>query len=155
MIIGDKSSFAIEIDMESATENLYKKKVLAPLRIWVKNHPIGTLQDHTYLPVFLGQLEYHMNDLYGYFGSYYDKEELFDKIMARDDSYCKYRLSPGDSFDDYVIYLFYIDYDLYILWKIHDEPFFLYEQNELNRVFLCQINKSEIMSVIQNTRDLL
>lgn len=155
MIIGSKSSFGIEINIEKSAENIYNLNVLSPLRIWIKDHSIGTLDDNTYLPVFLGQLEYKLNDLYGFFDSFSDKEELFEKIINHPDSYKKYRLGLGDSFDDYFISLFYVNYDLYILWKINEKPFFLYQESELNNVFLFQVDKSDMLSVTQEVRKML
>ena len=51
MIFGNKDKFAIEIKKSTIPYD----KVLMPLIIWLNANPVGTFEDWTYIPVFIGR----------------------------------------------------------------------------------------------------
>ena len=57
MIFGNKDKFAIEIKKPTIPYD----KVLMPLIIWLNANPVGTFEDWTYIPLFIGILKRAIN----------------------------------------------------------------------------------------------
>ena len=151
MIIGNVSSFGIEVDLNK------KDNMLVPLRLFIKNNPIGTLDDYTYVISFINNFMFKLGRLFELDINLKEFDELnvFNYIHSLVEDLDKYRLKLGDSFDDYYIYVYMYNDKTYLTWKIVDAPFFTYDKNQIYRVFSCDINIHEIQGVVKDLKYLM
>ena len=156
MIFGKKDKFAIEVkkttiscDIEVTEATTSYDKVLMPLIIWLNANPVGTFEDWTYIPVFIGRLKRAINT----------PIKLPDKIekckipkifnyLNNSDIASQYSLGLGDSFDDYYMYFYHIEDDIFLIAKLKRITVFEYkEKGENNIHFLC-INKYVLEKIV-------
>ena len=127
MIFGNKDKFAIEIKKPTIPYD----KVLMPLIIWLNANPVGTFEDWTYIPVFIGRLKRAINT----------PIKLPDKIekckipkifnyLNNSDIASQYSLGLGDSFDDYYMYFYHIRDDIFLIAKLKRITVFKYKEKE-------------------------
>lgn len=131
--------------------------MLVPLRLFIKNNPIGTLDDYTYVISFINNFMFKLEHLFELDINLkeFDELNLFNYIHSLGEDLYRYRLKLGDSFDDYYIYIYMYNDKTYITWKIVDAPFFTYHKNQINRVFSCEINIHEIQGVVKELKYLI
>ena len=100
IILGNISSFGIEVDLNK------KDNMLVPLRLFIKNNPIGTLDDYTYVISFINNFMFKLEHLFELDINLkeFDELNLFNYIHSLGEDLYRYRLKLGDSFDDYYIY---------------------------------------------------
>lgn len=123
IIIGNKSTFAIEADIE--------RREPAPfggVRVWLEDRYIGAYEDAVPILTFLSRLK-RVFDLYANPDSEFlqSREMFFDGVMngtMRDGD--RYRLGLGESFDDFFLIGFRVCDVVQIIWSLHEEPFFAY-----------------------------
>ena len=145
MIFGKKDKFAIEVKKTTISYD----KVLMPLIIWLNANPVGTFEDWTYIPVFIGRLKRAINT----------PIKLPDKIekckipkifnyLNNSDIASQYSLGLGDSFDDYYMYFYHIGYDIFLIAKLKRITVFEYKEKGKNNIhFLC-INKYVLEKIV-------
>ena len=82
--------------------------MLVPLRLFIKNNPIGTLDDYTYVISFINNFMFKLERLFELDINLkeFDELNLFNYIHSLGEDLYRYRLKLGDSFDDYYIYLY-------------------------------------------------
>jgi len=122
-VIGDKSRFAIEYEIQSK-----KAHVMGTMRLWIEGIFIGAIQDVNILSAILCHLETPSPKIQGYY--YFNKitfEDIYYLIYRNDDpNDAQYCFDPGESFDDFWI-IYYCDNDYYnFIWRLHDNPYFEY-----------------------------
>ena len=156
MIFGKKDKFAIEVkkptisyDIEVTEATTSYDKVLMPLIIWLNANPVGTFEDWTYIPVFIGRLKRAINT----------PIKLPDKIekckipkifnyLNNSDIASQYSLGLGDSFDDYYMYFYLIKDDIFLIAKLKRITVFEYKEKGKNNIhFLC-INKYVLEKIV-------
>lgn len=156
MIFGKKDKFAIEVkkttisyDIEVTEATTSYDKVLMPLIIWLNANPVGTFEDWTYIPVFIGRLKRAINT----------PIKLPDKIekckipkifnyLNNSDIASQYSLGLGDSFDDYYMYFYHIGDDIFLIAKLKRITVFEYKEKGKNNIhFLC-INKYVLEKIV-------
>lgn len=156
MIFGKKDKFAIEVkkltvsyDIEVTEATTSYDKVLMPLIIWLNANPVGTFEDWTYIPVFIGRLKRAINT----------PIKLPDKIekckipeifnyLNNSDIASQYSLGLGDSFDDYYMYFYHIKDDIFLIAKLKRITVFEYKEKGKNNIhFLC-INKYVLEKIV-------
>lgn len=149
MIFGKKDKFAIEVkkttisyDIEVTEATTSYDKVLMPLIIWLNANPVGTFEDWTYIPVFIGRLKRAINT----------PIKLPDKIekckipkifnyLNNSDIASQYSLGLGDSFDDYYMYFYHIGDDIFLIAKLKRITVFEYKEKGKNNIhFYVLIN---------------
>ena len=99
IILGNISSFGIEVDLNK------KDNMLVPLRLFIKNNPIGTLDDYTYVISFINNFMFKLEHLFELDINLkeFDELNLFNYIHSLGEDLYRYRLKLGDSFDDYYV----------------------------------------------------
>ena len=138
MIFGNKDKFAIEIKKSTIPYD----KVLMPLIIWLNANPVGTFEDWTYIPVFIGRLKRAINT----------PLKLPEKIkkckvpkifnyLNDSDIASQYSLGLGDSFDDYHMYFYHIEDDIFLIAKLKKITVFKYKDKDKSNIYFLCINK--------------
>lgn len=145
MIIGNASSFGIEIDLKR------KEKTLIPLKLFIQDQPLGNLDDYTYSLNFINNFTLRLDKLFdlNIKQENQSNSNIFNYIHSMDDTFEKYKLKLGDTFDDYYIYIYVHNKKTYLTWKIINNPFFKYPKTEMNKVFSFEVNIVEIRKVIE------
>jgi hypothetical protein len=145
--IGDKNEFSIDIQILGVPG-----RFSGYTRIFVKNNPIGTWGDSTYLDLLYNVLmnvqdlsnnTYIRNNLYS-FGSI----DAFHKL-GETKAGSKMLLGLGENFDDFDIKIFQYCNDTYFLWKLVDKPYFVYDEIQPDKIFYEKINSKKYYSILQ------
>lgn len=148
MIIGDISKFGIQINNSLG--------ILTKLKFYINGCSVGTFNDETYISTFINNFIYRLDTLYNLETAIPNGNDdyAFNYIHNLADRFKKYRLSIGDSFDDYYIYMYVYNDCERITWKIRNHPTFDYYDHEKNKIFDFPIDKDEIKKCLyelQNT----
>lgn len=123
LLIGDKSTFAIETSFEHLGERPFGNVL-----IWLGDRYVGAYEDPVPLLTFLASLK-RIPDLSVEAGSVFLRsgDAFFDGVMegtmADGD---KYRLSLGESFDDFSVLGYRDRSAIRIIWRLHEQPYFQY-----------------------------
>lgn len=120
MIVGEKDRFAIEWAENSK---------VSPVRLWIEDEYIGTLDDSQSLGIVsyqLCELARRLNLLKFLKESSDSTEDIFNKLLL--ESSGKHLVSLGDNFDDFCILVYTSNEKLNFIWKLESEPFFNYPE---------------------------
>lgn len=123
-IVGHKSEFAIEYRL-----NKISPYIMGNVCIWLDGKCIGYLLEEVVLSIFqtaINQLENKLNQLENPKFNNISFLEIFEMISSGKIENGKHFLSLGESFDDFIIYVYRIDDKLNFIWKLCDEPFYSY-----------------------------
>ena len=145
MIFGNKDKFAIEIKKPTIPYD----KVLMPLIIWLNANPVGTFEDWTYIPVFIGRLKRAITT----------PLKLPEKIkkckvpkifnyLNDSDIASQYSLGLGDSFDDYHMYFYHIEDDIFLIAKLKKITVFKYKDKDKSNIYFLCINKYVLEKIV-------
>ena len=118
MIIGSKKSFAIEW-----SENAR----VSPVRLWVENKFIGTLEDSQSLAIMSHQLEglvKRVEKLSFTREKGESNQKIFDRLLSEGSG--SHLVSLGDTFDDFCILAYMQGNNLCLVWRLESDPFFTY-----------------------------
>jgi hypothetical protein len=143
MIFGKESDFAVELGDSSS-------KTLTQVRLWIGGVPIGTLDEETYLPSLVHQLN-HVLD----YPQLYDKElhrlhgEGLDYILSED---CvdngRFLVSSGESFDDFVVARYQAEKGVVFLIQAVENPFFTYNAFTPGERYQSVVDESLVHSAV-------
>jgi len=127
MIVGDRKKFAIE---------WIKAASLSPIRIWVNDRYIGTLEDEQFLGAVAEQLKNLLNrlDILS-LECFPDDDSMFDFLLSEGSG--KHILSLGDSFDDFCILVYVKEDEIYFVWRLEPEAYFNYPGYGVDVNFGC------------------
>ena len=145
MIFGNKDKFAIEVKKPTIPYD----KALMPLIIWLNANPVGTFEDWTYIPVFIGRLKRAINT----------PLKLPEKIkkckvpkifnyLNDSDIASQYSLGLGDSFDDYHMYFYHIEDDIFLIAKLKKITVFKYKDKDKSNIYFLCINKYVLEKIV-------
>lgn len=155
--IGDKNVFAIEyyIDDSSSLTGFAK--------IWFGGHSLGTSEDLIYLKGYLFTgLDEIKNSRTLDFEYVSNKEQLYNFLYKRyteknNIENHKYSITSLGTFcDDFIIFSFVKDDDIYILWKLRNNktPFFDLN-NQSKRINFFNINKKDYTKILDEMKKLI
>lgn len=123
ILVGDKSILAIEACID--------KRALSPfgnVRVWLNGGYVGSYEDPVSILVFISGIRrvFNLNvDANKEFSL--SSESFFNGVMdGAMSGGDRYRLSLGESFDDFSIVGFRDDDFIHIIWILNDGPFFHY-----------------------------
>ena len=121
--VGDRHHFAIEYEITQRN-----KDVMGRMRVWIEGKTFGAFEDVNILSTLHHQFEgweARDNDGEDFAGT--PTDEVFRLITsgAVPDAR-KYLFSPGEAFDDFLIFSYTCGGKLCFVWKLEDAPFFDY-----------------------------
>jgi hypothetical protein len=148
-IIGNKSSFAIEFDVQ---HERYSNHLFGWIRIWLGGGYIGAYDNLCILSATSYELESfsRMNLDTDEFDGMSD-EAIYRHIKLDDcPGFGKYWFSPGgDSFDDFSVVVYCNKNKYKFIWKLHENTFFEYAGYP--KGFLCaDVSVEEFKRVVSN-----
>ena len=131
-VIGQKSEFAIEYKL-----NKTEPHIMGNVCIWLEGKYLGYLFEEIILGVFQNAFKQLTNRLNQLENSEFDDKsfvEIYKLIASGKLDTGKHIFAPGESFDDFIIYVYKKDDELNFIWKLCDEPFYNYPEynNEIN-----------------------
>ncbi|ROU05401.1 hypothetical protein [Lysobacter enzymogenes] len=123
LLIGDKSTFAIETSFEH-----FGTQPFGNVLIWLGDWYVGAYEDPVPLLTFLSSLKRIPDlDVEANSGFLRSGDAFFDGVMAGTMAGGdKYRLSLGESFDDFSLLGYRDGGAIRIIWRLHEEPYFQY-----------------------------
>lgn len=143
-IIGSKTTIGFEIQ----NANLDKLPMMAKIRIWIGNTPIGQLNDDVYVFDLLQKMrsiklidtetiEFRLS-----FSEIDNWYKVLDskKTNTRFDSTV---LGLGEAFDDFIIYAYIYGEFVEFCWRLIESPFYKYPfyKNKTNKIFCFRLKK--------------
>lgn len=147
-LIGDKGGFGIEYEIQSSDSH-----VMGNMRLWLGGKYVGAFDDVNILSVALFQLE-------GVDSKRIDGCEFVDEAAGKvyeiiesgdipDNR--RYLLMPGEAFDDFSIYWYACNGNLYFVWKLIDNPFFEYPDYPRG-IQSAQVSIDEFLRIVAEFR---
>ena len=143
MIFGKESDFAIELGDSGS-------KTLAPVRIWIGGVAIGTMDEETYLPSLVHQLNRILD-----YPPLLDTEWCqlqnngLNYILSED---CpengRFLVGFGESFDDFVLARYKSEKGVVFLIQATEHPFFTYDKFTPGERCQSVLDESSVYSAV-------
>lgn len=123
---------------------------LVPLRLCISGHDLGTLDDATYLPSFIGALKSLVNDAHYYDGSI-NEDNYKEKMLGdnNDLSDFPYGLTLEETFDDFSKRVVWNKTHIYMGWCLNINPFFNYKNITPEQDVFVSISKKAMSKVVE------
>lgn len=115
-IIGDKEILAFEYFIEKR-----EPYIMGRFKLWLNNCYIGSYESNQMILSIFSQLN-RLRNLNNLLPETLKKEEAYNYITTNNGNYL---LSLGEGFDDFIIYVYYLDGDFYFIWELLFSPFFI------------------------------
>ncbi len=138
--IGNKTDFAIEYKL-----NQVDPYIMGNVCMWINGKYVGYFDEEVMITAFQVALNNTVARLNELRNEQFETKHIKDivTLICRDiDENGKYILSLGESFDDFVIYVFCKNNKVYFIWQLIENPFFDYLN--YNKGLQCEAISNEI-----------